>query len=219
MTSEMSFGPVHFIPGANAGKYPHSNSVYIEGAGILIDAGADRDRYRALRDGPGVQALWLSHWHEDHLGCIDLFDDLPLLQMEIEAEPLAGVEHFLDWYGDRDSSIDLTIASVERLRKIPARILLTSHENGCFEAPQDDLFDRYLGVIDERENKLLDYLGGAPRTLEEIVGQCIVYRKPRQPRAFFEWGEQAIMGKHLERLIGHGKVWFEDQRYRLSDRG
>ena len=35
------FGPVRLIPGANKGRYPHSNSVFVEGAGILIDAGAD----------------------------------------------------------------------------------------------------------------------------------------------------------------------------------
>lgn len=299
-SSVKQFGPVRFIPGAGRGKYPHSNSVYVEGAGVLIDAGAGRDACQALRDGPGVRELWLSHWHEDHLGCLDMFEGLPLRQMEIEAEALAGVEHFLDWYGieneefraywrktlaedfhyrprrassyftpgeiidlgncsvevihtpghtpgnlsfffrepgvlfmgdydltrfgpwygDRDSSIDLTIASVERLRRIPARVWLTSHEDGCFElAPEEisQLFDRYLAVIDQREGKLLEFLSGAPRTLAEIVARCIVYRKPREPRAFFEWGEAAIMGKHLERLVRNGKVARRDRRYRMID--
>ena len=294
MSTERSFGPVHFIPGNNAGKYPHSNSLYIEDAGVLIDAGADRERYQALRDGPGVREVWLSHWHEDHFGCIDLFDDLPLRQMPSEAEPLADVEKFLDWYGirdeefraywrktlaedfhyrprrasrhfepgeiidlgschvevihapghtpgnlafffiepavlflgdydltrfgpwygDRDSSIELTITSVQRLQQIPARVWLTSHEHGIFEEPPGEIFDRYLAVIDERERKLLEYLNEAPRTLADIVGQAIVYRKPRQPRAFFEWGEQAIMGKHLERLLRAGRIGCQDGRYR-----
>lgn len=300
MSSERSFGPVRFIPAAGAGKYPHSNSVYVDGAGILIDAGAGREVYRPLLDGPGVRELWLSHWHEDHIGCIDMFDHLPLRQMEMEAEPLAGLEHFLDWYGiekeefrdywrknltenfhyrprhatrhftpgeiidlgscsvevihtpghtpgnlsfffrepavlfmgdydltrfgpwygDRDSSIDLTIASVERLRKIPARVLLTSHEDGCFEEAPEEIsqrFDHYLEVIDQRQNKLLEYLRGGPRTMSEIAARCIVYRKPREPKAFFEWGEQAIMGKHLERLMRQGTVISRGQRYLLND--
>lgn len=298
MSAKKVFGPVHFIHAAGAGKYPHSNSVYVEGAGVLIDAGAGREQYRSLLDGPGVKEVWLSHWHEDHLACLDMFENLPLRQMEIEAEPLSGVEHFLDWYGiereefrdywrktlprdfhyrprraagyftagevidlgtcsvevihtpghtpgnlsfyfrepgvlfmgdydltrfgpwygDRDSSIDLTIASVERLRKIPARVLLTSHEDGCFEEAPDEVsmrFDRYLDVIDQREGKLLDFLKGAPRTMAEVVAQCIVYRKPREPRAFFEWGEQAIMGKHLERLMRRGVVVCEGRHYQL----
>jgi len=298
MSATKVFGPVHFIHAAGAGKYPHSNSVYVEGPGVLIDAGAGREEYRALLDGPGVREVWLSHWHEDHLACLDMFENLPLRQMEIEAEPLSGLEHFLDWYGiereefrdywrkilpedfhyrprrasgyftageiidlgtcsvevihtpghtpgnlsfffrepevlfmgdydltrfgpwygDRDSSIDLTIASVERLRNIPARVLLTSHEDGCFEEPPDEVslrFDRYLDVIDQREGKLLDFLRAAPRSMAEIVAQCIVYRKPREPRAFFEWGEQAIMGKHLERLMDSGQVVCADGRFQL----
>jgi len=294
------FGPVHFIPAAGKGKYPYSNSVYVEGAGVLIDTGAGREALAALKDGPGVREVWLTHWHEDHIAGLDLFEDLPLHQMEIEAEALAGVEHFLDWYGieseefrdywrkslvedfhyrprratsffkpgeiidlggcsveviltpghtpgctsfffrdegvlfmtdydltrfgpwygDRDSSIDATIASLERLRKMPARVWLTSHEGGCFQEGQDDiraLFDGYLDVIDQREEKLLEYLRSAPHTMAEIVGQCIVYRKPREPRAFFEWGEKAIISKHLDRLVQRGKVAFEDERYCVVD--
>lgn len=293
--SEKRFGPVRLIPGANAGRYPHSNSVYVDGAGVLIDAGADEVRYRELLAGPGVNEVWLSHWHEDHLAYLDLFEGLPLRQMASEAEPLSDLEAFLDWYGfaeeefrdywrkhlkahfhyrprqaschftpgeiidlgsctaeiihspghtpgftafyfrepavvflgdydltrfgpwygDRDSSIDETIASVRRLQQLPARVWLTSHEDGCFEGDATEAFDRYLAVIDEREAKLLEFLS-APHTLADVVARCIVYRKPREPRAFFEWGEGAIMGKHLERLMGNGGVVLEDGRYRRA---
>ena len=291
---EKSFGPVRLIPGGNGGKYPHSNSVYVDGAGVLIDAGADAEAYRRLRDGPGVREVWLSHWHEDHITYLDQFADLPLVQMEVEAGALASEDAFIDWYGisnpefrgywhaklresfnfkprraaryfkpgeivdlgsctvevipapghtpghcafffrepavlfmgdydltsfgpwygDRDSSIDLTIASVQALRRIPAKVWLTSHDHGCFESDPGEAFDRYLAVIDQREQKLLDFLT-QPRTLEEVGAQCIVYRKPREPRAFFEWGEQAIMGKHLQRLVAQGRARLEDGRYTL----
>ena len=291
--SERRFGPIRLIPGANAGRYPHSNSVYVDGASILIDAGAEVVRYRELLAGPGVKEVWLSHWHEDHLTHLDLFAGLPLRQMAIEAEPLSDLEAFLDWYGigqeahrdywrrilttdfhfrprqatqqftpgevvdlgtctvdvihapghtpgftafffrepavlfmgdydltrfgpwygDRDGSIEQTITSVRRLQQLPAKVWLTSHEDGCFEGDVAESFDRYLAVIDEREAKLLDFLA-EPRTLADIVAKCIVYRKPRAPRAFFEWGEGAIMGKHLERLLKNGGIVLEDGRYR-----
>ena len=291
---ERSFGPVRFIPGNNRGRYPYSNSVYVEGAGILIDAGADAAAYQRLLDGPGVTEVWLTHYHEDHIAYLDMFADLPLVQMEVEAEALSGLEAFIDWYGitkpefrdywrallvkdfninprraaryfkprevidlgscsvevihapghtpgncafffrepavlflgdydltsfgpwygDRDSSIDDTIASVERLRRIPARVWLTGHEDGCFESDPGEAFDRYLAVIDEREQKLLNYLT-EPRTLAEVREQCFVYRKPREPKAFFEWGEGAIMGKHLERLVANGRAVLEGGRYSL----
>lgn len=293
MAEERRFGPVRLIPGANKGRYPHSNSVYVEGAGVLIDAGADAARYRELLAGPGVNEVWLSHWHEDHLAYLDLFEGLPLRQMAVEAEPLSGIEAFLDWYGigreeyrdywrrtlpadfhfrprkatrhftpgevidlgtctvevihapghtpgftafffrepevlflgdydltrfgpwygDRDGSIEGTIASVRRLQQVPAKVWLTSHEDGCFEGDIAAACDAYLAVIDEREAKLLDFLG-EPRTFDDIVAACLVYRKPREPKAFFEWGEGAIMGKHLERLLRSGAIAFGDGRYR-----
>lgn len=46
-----------------------------------------------------MNEVWLSHWHEDHLAYLDLFEGLPLRQMAVEAEPLSGIEAFLDWYG------------------------------------------------------------------------------------------------------------------------
>ena len=46
---ERCFGPVRFIPGENHGKYPFCHSVYIEGAGILIDPASDRERLKRLR--------------------------------------------------------------------------------------------------------------------------------------------------------------------------
>jgi glyoxylase-like metal-dependent hydrolase (beta-lactamase superfamily II) len=73
--------------------------VYVEGAAVLIDAGADEARYRELIASPGVKEVWLSHWHEDHFTYLDLFAGLPLVQMEIEAEPLTDIELLIDWYG------------------------------------------------------------------------------------------------------------------------
>jgi len=51
---------------------------------------------------------------------------------EIEALFLADYDltPFGPWCGDQDSSIDDTITSIERLRRIPARLWLTSHEQG-----------------------------------------------------------------------------------------
>jgi glyoxylase-like metal-dependent hydrolase (beta-lactamase superfamily II) len=292
MKEERRFGPLVFIPGANEGRYPFCHSVFVEGAGVLIDPGSDRSRLMTLRDDPGVREVWLTHWHEDHLMHLDLFEDVPLRVSEREVEPLSDLDKFLDWYGlddpahrawwkealktqfhyrprapagvfhgeeiitldsltveviptpghtpghlafffrepavlflgdydltrfgpwygDRDSSIEDTIASVQYLRTRPARVWLTGHEQGVFETEPGELWDRYLNVIAERESKLLAFLS-QPRTLEEIVGQWIVYRKPREPKGFFEFGERALMGKHLERLTARGEVRLAAGKY------
>jgi glyoxylase-like metal-dependent hydrolase (beta-lactamase superfamily II) len=99
---EQTFGPIRFIPGPNRGKYPHCHSVYVEGAGILIDPAGDRERLKRLRAEEGVRAVWLSHWHEDHIMHLDLFDDLPLAVHPADAPMLTDVEVFLDAYGIED---------------------------------------------------------------------------------------------------------------------
>jgi glyoxylase-like metal-dependent hydrolase (beta-lactamase superfamily II) len=97
---ERHFGPVTFIPGENQGKYPFCHSIYIEGAGVLIDPASNRERLVELRENSGVEEVWLSHWHEDHIMHLDLFDDLPLCIMEPDAPPLSDLDLFLDSYGE-----------------------------------------------------------------------------------------------------------------------
>lgn len=288
---EMHFGPVWFIPGQNKGKYPHCHSIYVEGAGILIDPASNRERLAELRDGPGVTAVWLSHYHEDHFMDLDLFDDLPLYIAEPDAKALSDLEAFMDaygidqasrsywrpiferdfhfrprtpagflrqgesvsmgpvtveviatpghtpghlcfffreegvlfmgdydltkfgpWYGDVESSIEETLSSLERLKKIPAKVWLTGHEDGVFESNPGEAWEAYRRVIDRREEALLDFLR-EPRALQEIVDAWIVYGKPREPKVFFELGELGIMKKHLERLMRQGRVASDGEKY------
>jgi len=96
---ERSFGPLRFIPGDNRGRYPHCHSIFVEEAGILIDPASDRDRLKRLREDPGVRAVWLSHWHEDHWMHLDLFEDVPLWMSIADAPPMGDMETMLDWYG------------------------------------------------------------------------------------------------------------------------
>jgi glyoxylase-like metal-dependent hydrolase (beta-lactamase superfamily II) len=125
---------------------------------------------------------------------------------------------FGPWYGDLFSDIDETRAALNRLQGIPAHIVLTSHETGVFEDPPEELWRQYGSVIEEREKKLLALLE-QPRTLEEIVAACIIYGRPREPRAFFAFGERVHMIKHLEHLQKWGIILLENGRYRKGDAG
>lgn len=112
---------------------------------------------------------------------------------------------FGPWYGDRDSSISDTVASIERLRRFPATTWLSCHETGLFREAPPALWDAYLEVIRKREKALTAYLK-QPRTMDDIIDQWIVYRKPRQPERFYRFLEGAIMGKHLTGLMADGRV-------------
>ena len=124
------------------------------------------------------------------------------------------LSRFGPWYGDTYSDLDAIIASVARVRRIQARYYLASHEQGLFTAPIDDLLDRYLAVVEEREQKLVECLR-EPRTREDIIGARIVYGRPREPKSFYDFGEWALMKKHLERMERRGEVREEDGKWRL----
>ena len=291
---EQQFGPVRFIPGKRSGRYPYSHSLYIEAdTKVLIDAASDDKRLKELHDGPGVDAVWLTHWHEDHFKYLYLFDDRELWISEKDAVPLSSLDAFFDaygmnpeerqawipimdkafhfkprkphrvfngkrivdlggvtveaiptpghtpghcalffqgqgilflgdydlskfgpWYGDRDSDIDAVVASVNRLRATPAQIWITAHEQGVFPQEPADLWDKYLAVIDRREQKLIDILK-QPRSLNDIVEARIIYGRKREPAIFYDFGERSMMGKHLERLIRAGSVQFDGINYSL----
>ena len=121
---------------------------------------------------------------------------------------------FGPWYGDRDSNVDETIESINHLRQIPARVWLTSHGKGVFDSEPKELWDKYLNIIFKREAKLLDFLN-EPRTKNDIINAYIVYRKAREPKAFYDYCEWALMNKHLERLIKQSVVQYQDDMYSL----
>ena len=49
--------------------------------------------------------------------------------------------------------------------------------------------------------------------MEEIVNAWIVYRRPREPKEFYAFAEQATMQKHLDDLVADSIVAEEDGRY------
>ena len=289
---KQKLGPLSVIPGMNRGRYPYCHSIYIEDAGVVIDPSSDRKRLQDIKIQKDIQMVWLSHWHEDHLMHLDLFEDLPIWMCEHDAPPLADIEVFLDWYdiidknertywsgeleekfhfrprkparllrhgecidlgnlsveiihtpghtpghlafffrepqilflgdydltafgpwyGDRYSSIEQTIDSINLLKNIPAKIWITCHETGVFEGDPHQFFDDYLAVIQLREDKLLDFLKH-PRSMKEIIGAWILYGHKREPVEFYEFGERLHMQKHLDRLMAAGTVRFEDGKY------
>lgn len=294
---DRQFGRIRYVRGDNKGRYPFSHSIYIEGENkrVLIDPACSLDKVKHIRDKEGVDAVWLSHWHEDHFQYLYLFDDDTLWLSQRDFPPLADVEVMLDWcgadsaifrdywrhnvqkqfhyyprqhanfiedgeivdcggvtveaiatpghtpghlsfffpneeilflgdydltpfgpwYGDLYSDIDETIASIRRLKSISAKIWLVSHEQGIYEKNPGEIWQHYENVIYERDDKIMDCLQ-EPQTLEEIAERWIIYGKPREPLIFFEFGERALLKKHLRRLERQNKIIFSGDTYIIN---
>ncbi len=97
---DRQFGRIRFISGDNSGKYPFNHSLYLKGdkLRVVLDPACSGEKLARLKD-EGVDCVWLSHWHEDHLRYLNLFENCPLWMSERDFPPLTDLNVFLDWYG------------------------------------------------------------------------------------------------------------------------
>jgi hydroxyacylglutathione hydrolase len=104
---DVQFGRIRFIRGDNNGRYPFNNSLYLEGSDtrVIIDPACSQQKLADLKQKDGVDQVWLSHWHEDHIRYLNLFADCPLRISEKDFPPLTDIDVFLDWYGIKEADI------------------------------------------------------------------------------------------------------------------
>jgi glyoxylase-like metal-dependent hydrolase (beta-lactamase superfamily II) len=291
---DVQFGGIRFIRGDNNGRYPFNHSLYLEGGDtrVIIDPASSLQKLSDLKQKDGVDQVWLSHWHEDHIRYLNLFTDCPLRISESDFPPLTDINIFLDWYnikeagsralwkqemldnfnyrpkqnarfiqdeetidlgalsvqviptpghtpghlsfffpeeeilflgdydltsfgpwyGDVYSSIEQTIKSIHRLKAIPARTWIASHNTGLFEENPGKLWNNYENVIYQREERILKFLN-KPKTLEKILSAWLIYGKPREPLELFEFNERVLLGKHIEYLEQRGKIMLDKNQY------
>lgn len=290
---DRQFGRIRFVCGENGGKYPFNHSLYLRGdrSRVIIDPACSLEKLTRLKD-EGVDCVWLSHWHEDHIRYIDLFENRLLRISGRDFPPLTDINIFLDWYdikipqersnwrkimlevfnfrprseanflvddetvdlggltiqvlptpghtpghlsfffpeeellflgdydltsfgpwyGDVYSDIEETIKSIHKLKAVPARRWVASHNTGLFEENPGRLWDDYENVIHERENKLLAFLE-KPKTIAEICAAWLIYGRPREPKEMYEFNERVLVRKHLEYLQGQDKIILDDEHY------
>jgi len=291
---DVQLGRIRFIRGDNNGRYPFNHSLYLEGGDtrVIIDPACSLQKLANLNQKDGVDQVWLSHWHEDHIRYLNLFANCILRISESDFPPLTDIDVFLDWYnikeaglralwkqemldnfnyrpkqnarfiqdketidlgslpvqvvatpghtpghlsfffsdeeilflgdydltsfgpwyGDVYSSIEQTIKSIHRLKAIPARRWIASHNTGLFEENPERLWDEYENVIYQREERILKFLN-KPKTLEKMLSAWLIYGKPREPRELFEFNEHVLLGKHIEYLERRGKIMLDNNQY------
>jgi len=118
---------------------------------------------------------------------------------------------FGPWYGDRPGSIDAFRLSARLLAEIGAPLNVVSHEEPVHRGDIRERTEAYLAVIDRREEALRAFLR-EPRTREEIVAARIVYGKERTG-PWFDYGEWALLSKHLDRMEAGGEIVRAEGRY------
>jgi glyoxylase-like metal-dependent hydrolase (beta-lactamase superfamily II) len=113
---------------------------------------------------------------------------------------------FGPYYGDAWSDLEDFERSLQRVRHIEAKHYATFHHIGVVDrATFLERLDRFEAVIASREERLMAYLGEAPRTIDEVAEHRFVYR-PGDAIAFAEPVERRSMTLHIERAIRQGRV-------------
>jgi glyoxylase-like metal-dependent hydrolase (beta-lactamase superfamily II) len=118
---------------------------------------------------------------------------------------------FGPWYGDKPGDIGSFRCSAKRLAEIGAAIHVVSHESPVHRGSIASKVEVYLSRIDRREEALRDFLR-KPRSMREIIDRRIVYGEGR-PGPWFDYGEWALLSKHLEGMVARGDADVEAGRY------
>jgi glyoxylase-like metal-dependent hydrolase (beta-lactamase superfamily II) len=120
---------------------------------------------------------------------------------------------FGPWYGDAPCDIGGFRRSARRLSNVGARLHVASHEGPLHRGPIDRKVEAYLSVIERREEALREFLR-KPRTRGEIIGEKLVYG-PGREGPWFDYGEWALLSKHLDGMLARGEARLEEGRYFL----
>lgn len=100
---DQSFGASRALLGEGNGRYPDANALLVEGseASFLLDAPLGvlrrlRERPESL---PSLDAVVVTHCHEDHIPALSALPDTRCLVHEDDAPGLQSMEGFLDVFG------------------------------------------------------------------------------------------------------------------------
>lgn len=118
---------------------------------------------------------------------------------------------FGPWYGDKPGSIDAFRRSARMLAEIGAPVNVVSHEDPVHRGDIGPKVAAYLSCIDRREDALREFLR-RPRGRQEIISRRIVYGA-EHTGPWFDYGEWALLAKHLEGMLARGDAARDGDRY------
>ena len=125
---------------------------------------------------------------------------------------------FGPYYGDASSSLARFRDTLERMQTLPASIWITSHHKGVITERANFLkmLHAFASRIDEREQRLLAMLSAAPRSLDDLVRERLLYPADHDD-LWIDCAERRSIVQHLDELVVRGLVTLDgDARYRLG---
>ena len=118
---------------------------------------------------------------------------------------------FGPFYGHDFADIDDFLASIEKLKQVEAKIVVSGHA-GPFNGNLPERFREYGEVIHNRDRLLLEKLS-QPKSIEAFKGSNLFYKTYPDFPDLIRWFELVHIEKHLMRLKAMGKVRQEDDKW------
>jgi len=124
---------------------------------------------------------------------------------------------FGPYYGDATSSLDEFRRSLDAVKKIPARVWITSHHKGVITERETflALLEAFASRLDAREEAIAEHLGRHPSTLAELAAHRFVYPRERD-ELYYADAERRTIEQHLEALARAGRAIDEGGRWRMA---
>jgi len=118
---------------------------------------------------------------------------------------------FGPWYGNAVSDVDDFIASINKIKDLKPKMIISSHK-GIIKDHLNLRLNRYLQSIYQHEEDLLEVLK-IPQDLDQLADLHIIYGKPHEPYDLYRFGEKLSLLVHLRRLQRLGAVKVEGGIY------
>lgn len=159
-------------------------------------------------------ALYTPGHLNDHY-CFWMPEEKILLGFDIDLSP------FGPWYGNLESDIPLFKDSIAQVMELPAEIYLSSHARPIKNPYIKKRLSAFAAFFEERDRQILSLLSETPfMTRADIVRISPIYDADHASVSddLLWFGEEQMVGKHLEGLVDKGLVLKEGEGYRLSGR-
>jgi glyoxylase-like metal-dependent hydrolase (beta-lactamase superfamily II) len=145
----------------------------------------------------------------DHTCFFDSAQGL-LLSFDIDLTPYGP------WYGNRESDLTAFRASLQRIRGLKPRIIVSSHKEVISGEAIPEELERFEAVFSVRSKKLLGLLSEHPLPFSELLAASPFYGGYPYASDLLGYWEGLMIRKHLDELIVQGLVWEEEDRIGLA---
>jgi glyoxylase-like metal-dependent hydrolase (beta-lactamase superfamily II) len=108
------------------------------------------------------------------------------------------------WYGHPESSLTEFRRSVQKLKAMLPRVVVSAHR-GIISENMDAEFDRFQTRLDERDEKILSLLE-SKKTMAQLVECSPIYGGFPYAESLLRYWEDQMIKKHLKQLEIIGKV-------------